>query len=117
LQEISIEDYTYDLPPGRVARFPLPRRDDARLLVHDAGGTRDATFRELPGLLHPGDTLVFNDTRVIRARGKNSCHRAAFFRGGGKARGSGAAPARLDGDAGIYYIRGVSPSGGSKQTK
>jgi S-adenosylmethionine:tRNA ribosyltransferase-isomerase len=52
-----------------VAQHPLERRDDSRLMYLPAGGgTRDLTFRDLPGLLKPGDLLVVNETRVLPAR-------------------------------------------------
>ena len=63
-------DFHYHLPKRLVARYPLPRRADSRLLwldpVRDV--CRDHGFSELPGLLEPGDLLVFNDSRVIPAR-------------------------------------------------
>jgi S-adenosylmethionine:tRNA ribosyltransferase-isomerase len=63
-------DFHYDLPPERIAQQPLAERGASRLLVLDgaSGAMRDAGFRDLPGLLHPGDLLVLNDTRVLRAR-------------------------------------------------
>ncbi len=60
--------YTYDLPEERIARYPLARRDEARLLVWEQGRIHDHIFRELPALLHDDDLLVVNDTKVIRAR-------------------------------------------------
>ncbi len=63
-------DFHYELPPELIAQEPLPGRSDSRLLVLEAGagGPRDARFRDLPGLLRPGDLLVLNDTRVLPAR-------------------------------------------------
>lgn len=63
-------DFSYDLPESLIAQAPLPERAASRLLVVDgAGGSwQDAMFRDLPGLLRPGDLLVLNDTRVIPAR-------------------------------------------------
>jgi S-adenosylmethionine:tRNA ribosyltransferase-isomerase len=63
-------DFHYDLPVELIAQQPLPERSASRLLVADAphGAVSDRTFRDLPGLLHPGDLLVFNDTRVLPAR-------------------------------------------------
>jgi S-adenosylmethionine:tRNA ribosyltransferase-isomerase len=61
--------YDYELPQEQVAQHPLERRDDSRLMYLPAGGgTRDLTFRDLPGLLKPGDLLVVNETRVLPAR-------------------------------------------------
>ena len=63
-------DFDYLLPPELIAQRPLPERSASRLLVVDAaaGQRRDARFTDLPGLLAPGDLLVFNDTRVVPAR-------------------------------------------------
>jgi S-adenosylmethionine:tRNA ribosyltransferase-isomerase len=60
-------DFDYHLPPERIATHPAQPRDSARLL-HVADRLADLTVRDLPGLLAPGDVLVFNDTRVIPAR-------------------------------------------------
>jgi S-adenosylmethionine:tRNA ribosyltransferase-isomerase len=63
-------DFSYELPAELIAQRPLPERSASRLLVLDgaSGAVRDSSFRELPGLLAPGDLLVFNDTRVLPAR-------------------------------------------------
>jgi S-adenosylmethionine:tRNA ribosyltransferase-isomerase len=66
---LSVEDFDYELPPELVAQHPAPDRGGSRLLHLDAtGGLRDGLFADLPGMLRPGDLLVFNDTRVIKAR-------------------------------------------------
>jgi S-adenosylmethionine:tRNA ribosyltransferase-isomerase len=63
-------DFDFHLPPELIAQAPLPERSASRLLVLDvaARSRQDRLFRELPGFLHPGDLLVFNDTRVLPAR-------------------------------------------------
>ena len=63
-------DFHYDLPPGLIAQAPLPERSASRLLVVPPAPAMfaDCGIRDLPGLLQPGDLLVFNDTRVIAAR-------------------------------------------------
>ena len=63
-------DFHFDLPPELIAQRPLPQRTDSRLLVLDetARPPQDRPFADLPGLLRPGDLLVFNNTRVMRAR-------------------------------------------------
>jgi len=63
-------DYDFALPHELVAQEPLAERDQSRLMVLDrAGGAiRHHTFRDLPELLSPGDVLVRNVSRVIRAR-------------------------------------------------
>src|SRR5512133_1022726 len=65
---IRIEDFTYELPVDRIARYPLRERDSSKLLVWNGSDIRDRVFRDLPGLIAPGSLLVFNNTRVIRAR-------------------------------------------------
>ena len=67
---MQIADFDYLLPAGLVARYPSRERRGSRLLVVDGGKDRllDRQFAELPAFLEPGDLLVFNDTRVIKAR-------------------------------------------------
>ena len=66
--DIRIADYTYDLPPERIAKYPLPERDGSKLLVWDGSNISDHIFRELPALAEHDSLMVFNNTRVIRAR-------------------------------------------------
>lgn len=63
-------DFDYPLPDELIARFPLAERGASRLLHVDgnAGGFTDRLFADLPALFQPGDLLVVNDTRVIKAR-------------------------------------------------
>jgi S-adenosylmethionine:tRNA ribosyltransferase-isomerase len=62
--------FTFDLPPELIAQRPLEKRRASRLLCLDrqTGAIDHRRFTDLPGLLQPGDLLVFNDTRVIPAR-------------------------------------------------
>lgn len=67
--DYSLSAYNYDLPPERIAQTPLVPRDHSRLLVVDSQTHHQhKVFRDLPDLLHPGDLLVLNNTRVIPAR-------------------------------------------------
>jgi len=68
MPELTVADFDFDLPPELIAQHPATERTASRLL--DASGTDvvDRVFRELPELLAPGDLLVFNNTRVIKAR-------------------------------------------------
>jgi S-adenosylmethionine:tRNA ribosyltransferase-isomerase len=63
-------DFDYELPPGLIAQAPAEPRDAARLMVVPRGGgpVEHRVFQELPSLLHAGDLLVVNDTRVMAAR-------------------------------------------------
>jgi S-adenosylmethionine:tRNA ribosyltransferase-isomerase len=66
---MRVSDFDFDLPPERIALRPAEPRDSARLLVVDPrGGLEDRVVSDLPGLLRPGDLMVFNDTRVLAAR-------------------------------------------------
>jgi S-adenosylmethionine:tRNA ribosyltransferase-isomerase len=67
---VQLQDFSYDIPSERVAQAPLAERSASRLLTLDgrSGVCRDCLVRDLPGLLMPGDLLVFNDTRVVAAR-------------------------------------------------
>jgi S-adenosylmethionine:tRNA ribosyltransferase-isomerase len=62
-----ISDFDYELPDELIARFPARERRGSRLLVVDDGPC-DLGFADLPSLLREDDLLVFNDTRVIKAR-------------------------------------------------
>lgn len=64
-----LSDFSYVLPDELIARYPLQERSASRLLHLNAqGGVNDHMIRQLPDLLQPGDLLVLNDTRVIKAR-------------------------------------------------
>jgi len=67
---LSTKDFYYDLPESQIAQTPAEPRDSSRLLVVDAktGETQDRIFRDIVDYLHPGDTLVVNDSKVIPAR-------------------------------------------------
>ena len=67
-KEIQIRDFNYPLPDERIAKFPLPERDSSKLLVYKSGEVSSDTFRSLPQYLPKGALMVFNNTKVIRAR-------------------------------------------------
>ena len=64
----TLSDFDFSLPPELIAQHPAPERSASRLLDGRAMQPVDRIFRELPGLLREGDLLVFNDTRVVKAR-------------------------------------------------
>jgi S-adenosylmethionine:tRNA ribosyltransferase-isomerase len=64
----TLADFDFELPPELIAQHPAPERSASRLLDGTSPAPADRIFRDLPGLLAPGDLLVFNDTRVIKAR-------------------------------------------------
>ncbi|MDR2885683.1 MAG: S-adenosylmethionine:tRNA ribosyltransferase-isomerase [Rikenellaceae bacterium] len=65
---IKIADYDYPLPEERIARFPAAERGSSRLLVWRGGAISETRFDHLGEQLPVGSLLVFNDTRVVRAR-------------------------------------------------
>ncbi|MDR3141316.1 MAG: S-adenosylmethionine:tRNA ribosyltransferase-isomerase [Tannerellaceae bacterium] len=67
-QQIHIEEYNYLLPDGRIARFPLPQRDESKLLLYKDGKVGETVFKQITDYLPEGSLLVFNNTRVIQAR-------------------------------------------------
>ena len=67
-RHLSIHDFTYLLPAGRIAPEPLPDRAASRLLISRNGQLSDKHFHNLPAELPAGSLLIFNDTRVVRAR-------------------------------------------------
>jgi S-adenosylmethionine:tRNA ribosyltransferase-isomerase len=74
LDYLSVEDYDYELPDSLIARYPLAQRSASKLLYlpayTEANSTpvEDRLFSELPELLEAGDLIVFNDTKVMKAR-------------------------------------------------
>jgi S-adenosylmethionine:tRNA ribosyltransferase-isomerase len=64
----TLSDFDFDLPPELIAQVPVEPRSSSRLLHVEGLRREDRAFADLPALLHAGDLLVFNDTRVIKAR-------------------------------------------------
>ena len=67
-QSIAIADFDYPLPDDRIAKFPLERRDQSKLLVYRGGNIEESRFDHVPELLPPDTLLIFNNTKVIHAR-------------------------------------------------
>ena len=67
-KHIKISDYNYPLPDERIAKFPLPVRDQSKLLVYQHGQISETHFTSLPDYLEPGTLMIFNNTKVIQAR-------------------------------------------------
>ena len=64
----TLSDFDFTLPPELIAQHPTPERSASRLLDGRSAQPVDRIFREFPSLLRAGDLLVFNDTRVLKAR-------------------------------------------------
>ncbi|MDF1484979.1 tRNA preQ1(34) S-adenosylmethionine ribosyltransferase-isomerase QueA [Ramlibacter sp. H39-3-26] len=67
-RRFTLSDFDFALPPERIAQHPAPERSASRLLDGTGAPPVDRIFRDLPALLAPGDLLVFNDTKVVKAR-------------------------------------------------
>jgi S-adenosylmethionine:tRNA ribosyltransferase-isomerase len=68
VQNITISDFAYDLPDAKIAKYPLAERDQSKLLVWKQGQIQDARFQDLSDFLPSNSLLIFNNTKVIRAR-------------------------------------------------
>ena len=68
MRDFTLSDFDFELPPELVAQHPAAERSGSRLLDGTGSLPADRIFRELPTLLRDGDLLVFNDTRVVKAR-------------------------------------------------
>ena len=67
-RHIDINDFNYPLPDERIAKFPLEERTSSKLLIYDNGTIAESNFRNVADHLPEGAMLVFNNTRVVRAR-------------------------------------------------
>jgi S-adenosylmethionine:tRNA ribosyltransferase-isomerase len=68
VQNIKIQDFTYDLPDDRIARYPLSERDASKLLVYRNGEISESVYRNISQYVAPNALVLFNNTRVIPAR-------------------------------------------------
>ncbi len=68
VKKIQMSDYSYELPDERIAKFPMARRDQSKLLVYRQGTVSEDRFFNLPGYLPQDVLMVFNNTKVIQAR-------------------------------------------------
>ncbi|MDR1593990.1 MAG: S-adenosylmethionine:tRNA ribosyltransferase-isomerase [Prevotellaceae bacterium] len=66
--EILVSDYIYALPEEKIARYPNSQRDNSKLLLYDKGKISECVFSQLPGFIPKSSLLVFNNSKVIRAR-------------------------------------------------
>ncbi|MBO5769029.1 MAG: S-adenosylmethionine:tRNA ribosyltransferase-isomerase [Bacteroidales bacterium] len=68
VKNISIKDFSYDLPDARIAKYPVDPRDHSQLLLYRDGEISRSQFKNLPQYLPENSLLVYNNTKVIRAR-------------------------------------------------
>ena len=67
-KNISIGDFTYFLPEEKIASYPLPERDNSRLLIYNHGKITEDIYKNLDTHLPVNSLLIFNDTKVVEAR-------------------------------------------------
>src|SRR3989440_12004980 len=78
---LKLSDYDYPLAEALIAKRPLPRRDESRMMVlhRDSQTIEHRQFRDLRNFLQPGDLLVLNNTRVLPARKFSADHTVDFL--------------------------------------
>lgn len=67
-RHIKIKDYTYQLPDERIAKYPVAKRDESKLLIYNKGSISHDVFKNIATYLSPGSLMVYNNTKVIQAR-------------------------------------------------
>ncbi len=67
-KQLNINDFHYELPVERIAKFPLANRDESKLLVYQNGSITDSVFNQLDSYIPSNSLFVFNNTRVVHAR-------------------------------------------------
>ncbi|MDR0395177.1 MAG: S-adenosylmethionine:tRNA ribosyltransferase-isomerase [Tannerella sp.] len=68
IRQTNINNYNYPLPDERIAKFPLNKRDQSKLLIYRNGEIKESAFNRLPDFLPGKSLIVYNNTRVIQAR-------------------------------------------------
>lgn len=68
IPDININEFDYHLPEDKIAQFPLSGRDESKLLIYKKGLISEDIFKNIPNHLPENSLLVFNETKVIRAR-------------------------------------------------
>ena len=66
--KIIIDDYSYELPEERIAQYPVKERDQSQLLIFKGGKISKDIFKNIDSYIPADSLVVFNNTRVIRAR-------------------------------------------------
>src|SRR6187549_2974127 len=67
-KEISIKDYTYSLPEEKIAKYPLEKRDESKLLLYKDGVIKEDFYRNIANHLPENSLLIFNNSKVVEAR-------------------------------------------------
>ena len=67
-KSIKIEDYNYNLLDEKIAKFPLKNRGDSKLLIYKNEQISESTYNQISDALPNGSVLIFNNTKVVKAR-------------------------------------------------
>lgn len=67
-KDIAIKNFTYELPDERIAKYPLPQRDESKLLVYKNGEIKEDIYKNIAQHIPPDSLLIFNNTKVVEAR-------------------------------------------------
>ncbi len=67
-RNISVKNYSYNLPPVRIAKYPLDKRDESKLLILRNGRVKEDLFKNIDEYINRESCLVFNNSKVIQAR-------------------------------------------------
>jgi S-adenosylmethionine:tRNA ribosyltransferase-isomerase len=67
-KEIEIKDYDYNLPAEKIAEFPLPKRDESKLLIYRNSKIQESVFKEISNYIPEDSIIIFNDSKVVKAR-------------------------------------------------
>lgn len=67
-KNLSIDDFDYNLPEEKIAVYPLAQRDESKLLIYKNGHIKEDIYRNIADHLPKNSFLIFNDTKVIKAR-------------------------------------------------
>ncbi len=68
ISNINIQDYNYNLPDEKIAKYPLKDRENSKLLIYDNGNISEKKFKNITDLISKNELLIFNNTKVIQAR-------------------------------------------------
>jgi S-adenosylmethionine:tRNA ribosyltransferase-isomerase len=68
IQNINIEDYNYNLPDEKIAKYPLTNRDNSKLLIYKDGKISETVFKNISQEIPENSLLIYNNTKVIQAR-------------------------------------------------
>ena len=84
-QQIRIEDFDYPLPDERIAKFPLPKRDESKLLLYKEGKVSESIFKHITDYLPEGSLMVFNNPGTSSVSERDRGEDRDFLSGAGRA--------------------------------